>query len=158
MLQNKKASAADISEQKTSAADVPMAEKEMTVSQNSVVGDAPEQKVSEADVPTPDVPNVPTSVADVPTDSTVPQSSSVATPHESVPEKIDSEGDVPTNATDLTVPPTDSMAQTSQKEYGQCSHFVQISHSILCKLILSLLSQLFSRNLVMNIKLYWYLF
>ena len=30
--------------QKTSAADVPMAEKEMTVSQNSVVGDASEQK------------------------------------------------------------------------------------------------------------------
>ena len=153
---------ADATEEKMSAADVPMAEKETTVSQNSVVGDAPEEKTSAADVPTPvkemtfaqksvaadapviptsaadvpspvkemtsgdaavqemsagDVPNIPTSVADVPTDSTVPRSPSVATPHESVPEKIASEGDVCTNATDSTGLLTDSMAQTSQKEY-----------------------------------------
>ena len=122
-----------LQQKKTSAADVLMVEKEMTVSQNSVVGDAPEEKTSAADVPTPvkemtftqksvaadapiiptsaadvpspvkemtsgdaavqetsagDVPNIPRSVADVPTDSTVPRSPSVATPHESAPKKL----------------------------------------------------------------------
>ena len=106
-----------------SAADVPTPVKEMTFTQKLVATDAPVIPISAADVPTPVkemtsvVPNVPTSETDVPTDSTVPQSPSVATPHESVVEKISSEGDVPTNATDSPVPLTDSMAQTSQKEY-----------------------------------------
>ena len=52
---------------------------------------------------------------------------------------------------------TPKMSVDLLMKYGQCSRFAHISHSILCKLILSLLSQLFSRNLVMNIKLYWYL-
>ena len=134
-----KMSADDVLTVLTSAAEVPAPVKEMTVQKTSVAdvpnlptssvhetsaadvpkkGDAPEEKTSAADVPT--VPTsaaeVPTpvkemtvqetSVADVPTpvtDLTVPSSPSVATTHES--------------ATDLTVQPTDSMSQTSQKEY-----------------------------------------
>ena len=101
-------SVADILRVSTSAAEVPASVNEIT--QEKSVADIPTVPTSAAEVPTPvnkitqktsvaDVPNLPTSsVADVPTtltDSTV--------PHES--------------ATELAVQPTDSLAQTWQKEY-----------------------------------------
>ena len=101
-------SVADIPTVPTSAAEVPAPVNEIT--QEKSVADIPTVPTSAAEVSTPvkeitqetsvaDVPNVPTSsVADVPTPLT-----DLTVPHES--------------ATELAVQPTDSMAQTSQKEY-----------------------------------------